>query len=463
MKIKTFLILTFALFATIFIACDDDASSLGSSIQPGGDDIYAGGDTINLTAETFSFKDSVYAHTVYGLLGEYTDPIFGRVKSDYLCQLSSAENLEFKNPENKEVTIDSVLLNIQSVSFTGDSVSPMGVSVYEVTEPLKAFFFTSVNPERYCNMQEVLGQSVFTIQDALDTVISKIPIRVITTKLTNKLGERFYKEWVDSNGNTFKNQSAFNEFFKGMYITTNFGSGSLIDVDYTGFDIHYSYRIRNVANTADSAVAAIFRLPVNEKVIQMNHVKNEFPENLYLDKKHTYMNTPAGVYTQINIPLNEIVDAATKGAGKDPTINAANLSIKGFTEEEEKSGMARPDYVLLINKDSLQNYFFNERDNMVNGRTTYAIQRNPQTNTYNFNNLASMINYYAKYYKDKGETNLPDLKYLVIPIGVSKANTVINGYNVEYVNRVYNLMTPTSAILRTGEKDIKMSIIYSKY
>ncbi|MBK5719495.1 DUF4270 domain-containing protein [Dysgonomonas sp. Marseille-P4677] len=454
MKIKTLLSLFIAFFAIIFVACEDNLGQLGESIQPEKDDINAKGDTIDLRAATYSFEDSVYARTEYGLLGEYIDPIFGKVKSDYMTELFCPEDIEFKNPNNKKVTIDSVFLNTEFTYFTGDTVAPMGLSVYEVTKPLKAFFFTSVDPAKYTdNMSKLLGQNIFSIQDLPNVVESGYRIRTINTQLDLSLGERFYNEWLESK-DTFKNSDAMSEFFKGIYVTTTFGSGTLIRTDQTSFNIYYTYQIRNVANTADSAAVGIFHLPVTPEVIQMNHVKNTLPTDMLGESDvRTYMKTPAGVYTEFTIPLDDIM----KTVGKDRVINAANFKVKGFTEEEEKSGLIRPSYVLVINKDSLENYFYDKRYSSSN-KTSFVISRNTSSNTYDLGNLASVINYYADYYKSKGQTELPDLKYLMIPVDATPSTTTSGA-----ITDIYNQMYPTSAILRTDPPNMKMTIISSKY
>lgn len=452
MKIKTLLSLAIAFFAVVFVACDEDLGQLGESIQPKDDDINAKGDTISLKAATYSFEDSVYARTVNGLLGEYIDPVFGKVKSDYMTELFCPNNIEFKNPNNKKITIDSVLLKTEFIDFTGDTVAPMGLSVYEVTEPLKAFFFTSVDPAKYTsNMSKLLGQNIFSIQDLPDTVISGYHLRTISTELNLSLGERFYKEWVDSKG-TFKDSETMSKFFKGIYVTTTFGSGTIISTEQTAFNIYYTYQIRNVANTADSAAVGVFSLPVTPEVIQMNRVKNSLPSGMLGQSDvQTYLKTPAGVYTELTIPLKDIMNSV----GKDRVLNAANFKIKGFTEQEEKSGLIRPSYVLVINKDSLTNYFYDQRYS-ASSKTAFVVSRNTTSNTYDLGNLAYVINYYTDYYKNQAE--LPDLKYLIIPVNVT-ASTTTSGA----ITDVFNMMYPTSAILRTDPDNMKMTVISSKY
>lgn len=456
MKIKTLLSLFIAFITVAFVACDDDLSRIGDSIQPEVDDINAKGDTINLTAATYSFQDSVYARTEYGLLGEYVDPIFGKVKSDYMTEFFCPDNIEFIDPKNKGVTIDSVLLKTEFISFVGDTVAPMGLSVYEVTESLKPYFFTNVNPAKYTNnMSELLGQSLFSVQDVPAAVISGTRIRTISTELNLSLGERFYKEWVDSKGATFANSDALSKFFKGVYVTTTFGSGTLINTDRTTFNIYYTYQGRNIADTADSLRVGTFSLPVTAEVIQMNHVKNTLPAGMVGPSDvQTYMKTPAGVYTEITIPLEKIMNTV----GKERVINAANFKIKGFTEEEDKSGLSRPTTVLVINKDSLKNYFYDQKYS-PSSSLSFVVSRNTTTNTYDMGNLAAIINYYADHYK--GEAKLPDLKYLMIPVQASYYQNPSTG--ATSVTNIFNMMTPSSAVLRTDPANMKMTIISSKY
>ncbi|MBB4034602.1 hypothetical protein GGR21_000489 [Dysgonomonas hofstadii] len=456
MKIKTLLSLAVALFAVVSISCDDNLSSLGGNIQPDGDDIMAGGDTVYVKAKTVSFKDSIYARTTRGMLGEYVDPVFGKIKSDYLCEFFYPKDTVKPFLDNV-LSIDSVFLNTGFITFYGDSVSPMGVSVYEITSPLVPFFFTSIDPAKYCDMTKVLGQSIFTIQNVPDTIDSGY--KTLKTRLDLSLGDRIYNEWLTKK-ETFESPEAFKEFFKGVYITTTFGSGSLIQTEFTEMDVHYTYTGRNSDDTADSIRSTLLRLSVTPEVIQMNRIKNDFSnmEDTDYNNEKTYMKTPAGLYTELTIPLGEILDKI----GKDKTLNAVNFVMKGFTEEEDKLDTQRPNTILLINKDSLENFFYKRKlhDNV----TSFIMSWNSSTssgvyNSYDFGNIAAAVNHYADYYKN--EAVIPDLKYLMIPISISTTTSSSTGST--QVTNIYNLMSPTSAILRTDPDNMKMSIVYSKY
>ncbi|GAB6008035.1 DUF4270 domain-containing protein [Dysgonomonas reticulitermitis] len=463
MKIKLLLNLTIVLFAIAFVSCNDDLDSIGGNIQPDGDDISIYVDTVVLTAKTVSLEDSVFARHASGLIGEYTDPVFGKIKSDFLSELYCPEKLSF---HEKTTSIDSVFLDVISYGFYGDSISPIGIAAYRVDKKnLNKDFFTNIKPTDYSSMKEVIGRGIFTIKDA-DAYSAGKRYRL---SASNSLGSEIYNEWKNSNGETFTNSDHLRQFFKGIYVTTTLGSGSLIDVNTSILQIYYSYTGRNTADTADSTHVGLFRLPTTGEVIQLNQVQNTTPDYLFQNSDtRAYLKSPAGVCAEVTIPLKEIMNKAKK-EGITNKLNSATFKLKGYTEEEDKMTLNRSSNLLFINKDSLVNFF--SKNNMADTKTSFIMIRDATSNTYNFsysnttssvsNNLATMVNYYVNYYKDK--ENVPDLKFLVLPITAYSQN-VTSGYSqVSTYTNVYNQMVPTSAILRTDKDNMKMALIFSNY
>ncbi|MDR0825541.1 MAG: DUF4270 domain-containing protein [Prevotella sp.] len=463
MKIKALLNLAIAVLTVAFVACDDDLNKVGNSIQPGGDDISIAIDTVAITAKTVSLKDSVYAYTEWGLLGNYTDPVFGKVSSDYLCELYCPENTVF--PE-KTISIDSTFIEVLSDQFIGDSISPFGISAYRLTKSLNANFFTNIKPEKYCDMTKPLGQGMFTVYSTPSTS----GLRSYMLRANKSLGQEFYDEWEQSNGATFKNSEALKEFFKGMYVTNSFGSGSLLSVNTTMLRIYFKYTGRNADDTADSIRVGMFRLGFTPEVLQLNHIQNSIPESLFTNSDtRTYLKSPAGVCTELTIPLADIMKKAKETGKSNIKLNAANFKIKGFTEEEENNTLGKSSTLLFINKDSLNNFFLQKK--MPDNITSFMMELS-SSNVYNFiygnvrgnvsNNLANMINYYMTYYKD--ETNIPDLKFLIIPVSAKTQESTSSSGSTMYVyTNIYNQMSPTSAIFRTDKDNMKMSLIFSSY
>ena len=164
MKIKPLLI-GLGLGITILSGCSDDLNLVGSTIQPGGDKMPVYVDTFQMQATTL-LMDSVYARTTNGLLGEFYDPLYGNVKSDYICQFYCPDDFKFQHePINGQIDSVDFKIMYQDKAWVGDSLTPMRAQIYPVTKQLERDFYTNFDPTDYCNMQESLGMQTYTAYD----------------------------------------------------------------------------------------------------------------------------------------------------------------------------------------------------------------------------------------------------------------------------------------------------------
>lgn len=437
------LVLTFSITLSL-ISCDDDLNKLGGSIQPPGDQIFAGTDTLGVIARTVSMQDSIYAQTVNGILGKYQDDLFGTIKSDYLCQLVFPEDAKFKD---NVASIDSVQLIIGYVSYVGDTISPMGLSAYKVTQDLPEYFYTNANPKKYTDMKTLITSKTFSI--AGSKIISQSSkyrqiIANIDTAFAKDLNAAIKSGKV-------KDKDSFNKYFPGLYITTTFGSGTLIQPIQTSINIKYSYYTE--APDSIPIRSTRFALTATTEINQLNHVENKNPESLF-DKNSgmTYIKTPAGVYPEIVFPIKKIKENMAKN--KYDAINTALFSITGYTEKEPTGPFSygRAETLLLINKDSVD-YFFKNRK-LPNSVTTFTATRNTSSNTYKFTNLSRLITIY----KDKDLKEDP--KFVLVPVYLD--NLYVSMYQQILVN-VYNDMRPTASIFRNDLDNMKLTLIYTKF
>lgn len=461
-----------AFLSILFIAsCDDDLSSIGGSIQPESDKIYVGVDTIkNISVETIQL-DAIHARTIQAMLGKYKDPIFGEIESDYMSQVFPTETASFQEYVGdfkiKEIKIDSVELQIDAIKVIGDTLSPVGVSVYRLTKQLNKDIYTDVDPKEYCDMKDVLGRTSFTIADSY---VANGHYYAIKVPLKQSLGHEFLEMWKNDS-TIFKDPDLLKEKFKGFYVTQTFGSDVLMTIDNTSLLIYYSFKgptkdkLSNDSTYRDSLITG-----PSPEVIQVNRISNNDMSGLINDESapRSYMKTPAGVYSKFNIPLTDVA----KAVGKDTVINSARFDILGFTELEQFSAFDRPTNLLFINKDSIDS-FFSRRNSKPDNITSFVIQRNSSSNKYSSTgiipyqnvtgtaNLANLLNYYLDKFRSE-DAEIKDLEYVLLPVNVS-ASTSTDYYNntISYVNSVTHNMSPTSAILRTN--DLKIPYVFTKY
>ena len=445
MKNRLF-ILGVGLGLAILGGCNDELSEVGSSIQPDGDKSFVYVDSFQLSAKTV-LMDSVYARTTSGLLGEIYDPLYGNIKSDYLCQFYCPENYQFQNTPLNGV-IDSMDLRIFYSSWVGDSLTPMQVTVYPITTVPERNFYTNVDPEKYCDMQTVLGQKMYTAYDVTisDSVrnglTSTTYTPVVRVKLPTEIGQDFYNETVN-NPSSFENQDAFNQYFPGLYITNTFGSGNLLTVYQTSFFIYYRYTVEGSAGQ-DSIVNGREQFNVTREVIQLNHVANANLEPLLLpDEKYTYMRTPAGVYTELTLPITEIKE--TVGSR---FLNNLPLTLHAMPQENWDYAFEPPSYLLLLPTDS-QNKVENNETAFLSGIYDSS------TRTYTFGNISNLIKYQLENAPDE------DLQVSVIPVSRETQSDSYSG--TEYTVTLSNYMLPSGVKIVKDNDYMKVGLTTSEY
>jgi hypothetical protein len=429
---------------------------VGPTVQPEGDKSIIFSDTFMLKASTQLF-DSVYAKSTYGLLGELYDPMFGNLKSDYICQFYSSEGFRFSQiPIDGE--IDSVDLSIyyDKGGYIGDSLAPMQVKIYPIIKQLERNFYTvNTDPKEYADMQNPIGEQAYTPRDlhisdsiwdlsASDDSYYAPRIRV---PLPKALGQKFYKETI-TNPSSFNTQQSFNTFFPGVYVTNTFGSGNIITVSNTVLTIHYRYLTASSSGAIDSAVNTYEVFSVTPEVIQLNNFRNtDIAHLMEPNEEYTYMKTPAGVFTRLTLPAKEILSRI-----EGRRVNSFYLSLKAMPQEDWEYSLTPPGYLLLLPEDSLTGFFRDGR--MYNSVTSYVSSEYDEL-TYDFGNLASLLNYLAKNEPDKEEMN-----FLVIPIDMT---TQTDYYGNVTASSIKHYLKPSGVRLRKERKTMRFQVISSKY
>lgn len=485
MKFKLLLSIAVALATSFFIiSCDDDIDTIGSGIQPDIDDIFMDVDQVYLTAETVDLGDNVYLRTDKALLGVLDDPIFGKTKADFMAEFSSYHPT-FKVGHDGKATVDSVQFFMQyyNSSISGDTLSPIGITIYELEKELDANFYANVDISKYTSKKKILGQRLF-LHSELQKVVDSNGAQVaknLYVELDKSFGEQLYNAWV-ADKSVLDNPNTLKKALRGIYVTNEFNNKALIGIDNSNklidVRVYYSYLGKKKNEpTVDSTFTDAILLQVNGNALQLNSVVDTPNPDLFkpysLEDKEarTYLKAPAGVVTKVTIPLEEIKKKAKEKTGTDKyTINSSVFKFTGMTEAEKDLKITnRPSSLLFINKDSLENFFLNSKT--INGLSSLLMMRNTWTesnvaktdNTYRFvsmssssqsysDNISNLINHYAV----KEEQKDKDLEFYVIPVDVITESST---------GRIYarNSLMPMSAILRTDKDNMKMTLMFSKY
>ena len=164
----------------------------------------------------------------------------------------------------------------------------------------------------------------------------------------------------------------------------------------------------------------------------------------------TYLKTPAGIYTEVTLPVDDI-----KKGHENDTITSAKIT---FTRMRPRSNVSEvvleePTKVLLIEKDSLKSFF--EDNGTPDNMKAYLATYNSSQKTYSFNNISYMIN---RMYARKGKSADWN-KAVLIPVEVQSSSSTSTASGIA------NEMNVNSVRLVGGSANkhapIRLSVIYN--
>jgi len=450
MKIKLVVLLGLILGITILGGCNDNLTEVGINTMPPTDGVEARADTFYMTSQTL-MSDSVYARTTAGALGELVDPMFGTLKSDYLCQFYCPDNFSFNHtPVNGK--IDSVEFKVFYKSWTGDSLTPMRVQLYQVTTPLQKNYYTNIDPKQFSDMKLLLGNKTYTahdmtVSDSIRTSGSFMPN--ISVRMPKDFGQHFYDETINHPA-SFANQDAFNKFFPGIYVTTTFGTGNIINVYSSEMYIFYKYITTGSAGQ-DSIVKTYENFNVTNEVIQLNRFKNSNVSHLIQPNDSvSYLRSPAGVYTELTIPSKAIASTIN---GR--ILSNMNLKLKALPQDDWDFAFEPPLDILILPSDSVDKFFKNNQ--IENNNTIFRTSYSYFSRSYDFSNICNILKDHIEKAPDK------DLRVSIIPIERKIGSTSSYYGNSTYTTAINNYLKPSGVKLRTNKEAMRLRIVTIKY
>lgn len=472
--------------ALTFAACDDTTEGIGGSITNKIDNINISNSAFNVTTKSI-VADSVLSRNNTGLIGKMKDPETGNyVKGDYMTQLGvlptfSVDTLDIKKANNGSIEADSCYLLVSYNASYGDTIAPMKVTAYEMTEPMRE------NQEYYSNY------------DAFKNgwVNENNPHWSSNYNLSNTSDVKNFKIYLNKeykkDGKTYKNYGSYilqtyaehPKYFKtnfkflhnvcpGFYIKNVGGTGNMAKIWNTELIFYWKKTIKAKDGVTDSTGIGYNRFDGTEEVLQLNKIENDTEnlKKLASQEDWTYLKSPAGIFTEVTLPIDDIM----KGHEKD-TLNTATISFPRLNNADEDNpyNFATPSTILMVQKDSLQSFF--EKSKLADNRTSYTASYSSTgtyKNAYTFQNIANLV---SAMYKNKGKGENWN-KVVLVPVNVI---TTTQGYTT-VISKINHDMSLASTRLIVGTDDpdkdyttdkktgkkvasgpIRIKVIYSKF
>ncbi len=489
---KKNLIFPLIALASIFASCDDNTDELGYSITNPTDRMVIDYGTFNVNSETVKL-DNIISRSSTGNIGKIKDSETGSyITCNFLGQVYSMESNTFPQKDsliltNGEIIADSCKLYVYYTTYTGDSTVSMKCKFQELAKPLSEsetynVDFKPTYENGYLRKNGMTSSTVYSLVDnSIDdktrqsnhyknfNILLNNEYTDVNGKKYNNYGTYILNKYYEPGGSkNFKNSYSFiHNICPGFYLEHTGGIGCMANISYTKLIVY----IRFLENKSICNGQLVFG--GTEEVLQKTNISQdqEIIDKMKDDESHTYLKTPAGLYTQITIP----VDSVFKGHDSD-TLNTANMFIsrENNTQATSSYTLPIPQKVILLPTDSVENFFANQK--VADNRSSYTTSYSSATNGYTFSNISSMMRmmkdaktkYMATHQgttDEQFETLFPNWnKAVIIPVTISY---ITDPYTKEEtVTRVTHNMSITSTKLVGGKDNpdaIKINCIYSKF
>lgn len=439
-----------------FVSCDDNTGSLGYDIVPNTDLVDNNFTVLNVKTSSYEVGDKVLARSSTSYLGKYTDPETGTViSSDFLAQFYCPETFAF--PDNiVDDYITGAEIRLYVNDFIGDSLATFKLNVYELDKVMDANsdYYTNIDPsEYYDESAKPVATKWFTISDRTisdDTRWSNDYVKSIRIALPREMGQQIYDAYraqpqYFSNTDTWLNSGLPGS--KGFYFQVESGDGAIAYVNVAHFNINF--RFTDEETKRDTL--GTMQFACTEEVVQATRFRNSNLSSLLNNKEATYMKSPAGIFTMAELPVDDI--------SLNDTINSARLVLKRYNDKiDSKFKLPITKTVLLVRLDDYLNGFF-EKYSLADGVTSYVTNFSSSTNTYEFSNIAKLINVIQKE-KAEGKATKNYNKVLLIPVEatystINKTTTLV---------KLAHDFSMSSVKLVGGDNDnVGLEIVYSNY
>lgn len=479
MKYKIFTAI--AVSAMAIFSCSTDTDTLGSSLTNSSDLLEAS--TKTYSAYTHSVLiDSVYARNYESYFGRVKDPETGDyVKTEFMAQFNLQEGLKLPTVDKMlskdaegNVVADSceIWLLFDKSSCFGDSLAAIKMNVLELNRPMSEteVYYTNYDPRKEGYIREdgmkesiLFSLSNLTYPDSVRNISGYSDIARVSLS----------DEYKDKNGNKYNNYGTYilrnyyahPEYFKNAYTFTNnvcpgfffeLSDGLGVMAKFSMIEMRVFYHYQNGTESKNSYLA----VSSTAEVLQTTQVTND-KKNLALlaaDQSCTYLKAPAGIFTEVTLPVDEIVQNHTT----DSLLSVSMTFQRQNSDVKAAYLLSAPSKIMMTPTDSVKAFF--EQAQTYDYKTTFMTSLTT-TNSYTFSNIGNLITLMSAKKKD-GLASDPDWvtkhpnwnKVMLIPV----AEKLLNSSGTESI--IENQMGLVSTKLVGGASTpIDVKVYYGRF
>ena len=363
------------LLICLFSACKKNWNELGSQLIATENITVLSFDSLKIKASIHKEDSLSSLNTSSYFLGSFTDADFGSTDASIYT--------EFRMPSSDVVfgenaQADSIVLSFQIEGFYGDTSSALNISVKEMLEEI-----TSSTTDSSGQDSSIV---IYTDQDFLidNTTIGSLSYTAAssgTTIVNINLTNEFAQSFLDAETLNFEDNTAFQSFFKGLYISCDqfTSQGMLLELDL--LDVSSKLTLYYQNSESDS-LSYDFQINSNaDKMTRWSHdysttnIPNLIGEE---DLEQAYVQGSVGYRTYLTLPsLESLKDS-------NYVIHKAELTIPYFYNEND-SIFSIPSKLGLAAVNSQGGLEILSEDQNIQGSSYFDGNSNILDQTYTFN------------------------------------------------------------------------------
>ena len=342
---KTKLLLLTLLVTLIAFASCKKLPDIGSTLQPNSSHIkVAFFDKSNIIAESERIDSLSTKAASLSLVGDINDPIFGNSNLSFYTQIGLTSN---STKWGEGATIDSIILQMAYSGYYGDTLTPITLKVYEVTEPMSGDSMAYFSNTSF-NIGNELASHSFTPRpktriksdnDTVGTALVQIPI-------DKALGEKFI-----SDEDQFTSNATFMKYFNGLYVSCEpaDGTGSICYFNLLNTKSYLRIYYHNNFDTT------FYDFNISDKYVRFNHFEHDYSTapitfNDTTNCQNLFVQSTAGVRSRILFPN---ITKWAKDLNSNILINEAKLILNGANDmvngvENDTSIFTQPAQLIVV-------------------------------------------------------------------------------------------------------------------
>ncbi|MDR0873670.1 MAG: DUF4270 domain-containing protein [Prevotellaceae bacterium] len=430
-------------------SCKDDDSGIGLNILPESDEIMPIVKNFNLASDTKKFDGGVYANNTVYLLGEHENSTYGATKGSLLAGVTyPKKDLAFP----PDATVDSLVLRIAVASHIGNEPLTLKVSELNTKLIFGNKYPTDIDVTPYIGSE--LGSEIFPT-DSINRIDTLLAAGKTTPCLYIKLSNTRANDLIKSA--PYTSETAFQDYFKGIYIEPT-GGKTVLYIDAP--DLLLTYHYTEKTNGKDTVLYQTLIYPSNNEVKKVNAIShgnsldekfNQKPDTI------TYLFSPAGFYSQVNVPINSILIDICNDPAKIAALNSVRLTIEAEVPKGGSDSIPLPNCLALVPESEINTYF--EQNKLPDNKTSFyaALVSNSTNKTYTY--TFDLMTYLQEKIKTFEYTDGSNAKYKPENFALVPALALANSSSI--LTDLRN--NPYLTGLSFNNKKLKLTVIYSNY